>query len=1276
MESLYTSGPVSVPPAFTEPTKSFKKRVVLALIVLVLFILTYLILMFLFGFESYRMLRAAFQTGEGGFLPIIGGIMLGVLCLFMFKSLFIFKKRDYTGLNEISKEDQPVLFDFLYKLADEAGAPRPHKVFLTMNVNASVFYDLSFFNLLWPSKKNLNIGMGLINVLNIGELKAVLAHEFGHFAQRSMLLGRYVYVAQQIMVKVVYQRDFFDKILSGISSIDIRIAWIGWILSILVWAIRSLIETLFTVVNILEKALSREMEFQADLVAVSMTGSDALIHALHKLRAADEGFHGAIDSANSILSKGKKVEDIYALQSNYIEKMRLVLDDSEYGKSPEIVSKDGKFRVFKDRDIAPPEMWSTHPADNLREENAKRSYIYSEIDDRSSWLLMHDSDNLRRNLTNALYEGATEKPENASIEENIEQMNKEQFNWSFFKAEYHGNFFSRYGFRNFIDVDELLSFNLGSNFKSEYEYTYPNSLKNTISRWTEMQEEKHKLTLATNESVTIEKRQFMYRGEPIKRSDIPEILNSLKTEEQELLEELKRHDSRCRTLAYQIAKKNDPALAEYIKQLNELILYSEHKLLNLADMQKKYGNVLSVVLADGRVSSSEMKEVLSVSSDLYKLIRIAFLDSEKIEVGESLELKLEKPYKDMFEEFKFSNSTESNISNWVENVGGWYEQATGNLTKLRNAALEHLLVIEENIKASVVDGKPLKSKAEKISFTSKYARFLPGSERELQLKLGFWDRFHTMDGLWPTIAKFAASILLVGGALALGNYEAQRDLIIYNGLGTSVKVIIENEDYELNPHSKKEIQIESEDFSHVLTLSEEGDTIEYVKSDYDPYAGNNIYNVAKAAGFMSYKVYYGYEGSDYTKYLNNPQWISSSANYCLTNVPEQISTSSTSGTSRTVLEAVSNISPFALITIVEDEDQKEEMINAHAIWDDSKAENLLGWLTLCQGTKNGDQVIKKRLEKKPNELITMRLLMDSYDESEKDELCERIRTDFQTDPTNGDLYYLQTRCLEDGPEQNNLFVEGAKKWPEHSWMNYASSSIYANRNDWESSLECASIVIEQDKGLTSSLGTIFDRIRRISEVKGLDVSFVKSNLQKNSQVEFFNGLENGLIEFQYTEYDKAMYQMSQGLGEIALETIEGKTDESIVKLYVGASDQASQKEISSALSISLDSINGDDLFVMLGLKIRESMDINSLVQKIQTQYEDRSQVLKALPVLIRACRKGYISESDKDILFVDSFTEKNILYLMARIAVRGKTPKIWRERVEHMLYGFEKPYFE
>jgi Zn-dependent protease with chaperone function len=100
-------------------------------------------------------------------------------------------------------------------------------------VNAAVFHDLSITNLVLPSKKNLVIGLGLVNVLTLGELKAVIAHEFGHFAQRAMTVGRWMYVAQQIAGQIVVRRDALDRLLQRVSHFDPRVAWIGWILRLL-----------------------------------------------------------------------------------------------------------------------------------------------------------------------------------------------------------------------------------------------------------------------------------------------------------------------------------------------------------------------------------------------------------------------------------------------------------------------------------------------------------------------------------------------------------------------------------------------------------------------------------------------------------------------------------------------------------------------------------------------------------------------------------------------------------------------------------------------------------------------------------------------------------------------------------------------------------------------------------------------------------------------------------------------------------------------------------
>ena len=124
----------------------------------------------------------------------------------MVRGLFVIKHAKDESLIELQRDEQPTLFAFLDRLADETRAPRPHRVYLSARVNAAVFYELSFWNLVFPTKKNLELGLGLVNVLSLDELKAVIAHEYGHFAQRSMAVGRWAYVAQQIASHIVVSR--------------------------------------------------------------------------------------------------------------------------------------------------------------------------------------------------------------------------------------------------------------------------------------------------------------------------------------------------------------------------------------------------------------------------------------------------------------------------------------------------------------------------------------------------------------------------------------------------------------------------------------------------------------------------------------------------------------------------------------------------------------------------------------------------------------------------------------------------------------------------------------------------------------------------------------------------------------------------------------------------------------------------------------------------------------------------------------------------------------
>ncbi len=203
----YPPGPRNVPDDFTEPGESYKTRVVLVLFSLIAF----------FGLYAASLFGSILLCGLSViFAPFVLkaplALFFGLCFVFLVKPFFRRPPKERNFWAEIDSTEHPRLHAFLKQLCRETGAEFPHRIYLGWDVNACVFYDDGLRCLFLPTPKNLQIGLGLLNVLNLSEFKAVLAHEFGHFTQKSMRVGSYVYIANRFMIDMVAGRDWLDDL--------------------------------------------------------------------------------------------------------------------------------------------------------------------------------------------------------------------------------------------------------------------------------------------------------------------------------------------------------------------------------------------------------------------------------------------------------------------------------------------------------------------------------------------------------------------------------------------------------------------------------------------------------------------------------------------------------------------------------------------------------------------------------------------------------------------------------------------------------------------------------------------------------------------------------------------------------------------------------------------------------------------------------------------------------------------------------------------------------
>ena len=179
-------------------SNEFKKAARKAIFAIIFFMLSYLLLFALsiglvvlcgaLGIGLIALKPSVITLGLG-----IGLIGLGVI-VFVFLVKFVFKKHkiDRYHLIELKEEDAPLLYEEIRDIVDKVQTTFPKKIYLSHEVNACVFYDSTFLSMFFPVKKNLQIGMALVNSTSRTELKAILSHEFGHISQRTMKVGSYV----------------------------------------------------------------------------------------------------------------------------------------------------------------------------------------------------------------------------------------------------------------------------------------------------------------------------------------------------------------------------------------------------------------------------------------------------------------------------------------------------------------------------------------------------------------------------------------------------------------------------------------------------------------------------------------------------------------------------------------------------------------------------------------------------------------------------------------------------------------------------------------------------------------------------------------------------------------------------------------------------------------------------------------------------------------------------------------------------------------------------
>jgi len=306
-------------------------------------------------------------------LLALGGLIVYYNIKFI---LNIFKKTATNGI-EIFETDQPELFKLIKATADKVGTKHPKKVFIIDDVNAYVSYSNNLQSLVFPTRKNLSIGVGLLHGISQNELKGIIAHEFGHFSQKSMTIGSHVGNATKIMEDILYSNQTLKFDVDNLGQIN---GIVGFI-SMGAVAYNKMIESILKIIhkklefNYLK--LSREMEFHADQIATNVVGIETMSKPLLRIELYQFVYQELANFYTNLQDDKKFSTNIYQnmnqLVDFYIDDYELSLENNLAIVGINEFNQNHSLLQFED-------LWSTHPEMDKRLANIASTNHHSKID--------------------------------------------------------------------------------------------------------------------------------------------------------------------------------------------------------------------------------------------------------------------------------------------------------------------------------------------------------------------------------------------------------------------------------------------------------------------------------------------------------------------------------------------------------------------------------------------------------------------------------------------------------------------------------------------------------------------------------------------------------------------------------------------------------------------------------------------------------------------------------------------------------------------------------
>lgn len=214
----------------------------------------------------------------------------------------------------LSRSAEPFLYEFVDRLCDALGVRRPAAICVTCDLNAFAEFQHAWKSLFSNQPITLRLGLPLVAGLTLKQFTGLLAHELGHFTQRTAVwLENMVRRINHGFSQAAYEPDAIDHWLSKQIAAKGPHAVLCRGVKLISRATRWILLGFATAAETVSCSMSQQMEFHADCCEARTVGARTFTQTLWQSRQLSVAYQMSFRDIKDFHHEGRLPDNLIAL---------------------------------------------------------------------------------------------------------------------------------------------------------------------------------------------------------------------------------------------------------------------------------------------------------------------------------------------------------------------------------------------------------------------------------------------------------------------------------------------------------------------------------------------------------------------------------------------------------------------------------------------------------------------------------------------------------------------------------------------------------------------------------------------------------------------------------------------------------------------------------------------------------------------------------------------------------------------------------------------------